>query len=112
MSKIIRGEKLRDDLMNLQITRQPILDELIFERDIFMISADAGAGKSILALNLACKLSMGIDSFLGCKVKKQSKVLYIQLEGDYEESIERMRFMESGGLRIITFVLWRRNCSM
>ena len=99
MSFIKSGSELRDDLLNLQITRTPIIDEFLFERDIFMLSADAGAGKSIFALNLLGCLSFPAGkTFMGCKIMNPKKVLYIQLEGDYEESIERLRYMEEGGL--------------
>lgn len=99
MSKIVTGEQLSLDFRNLKITRTPLIDELLFERDIFMISADAGAGKSIFALNLIGALSFhSTNLFLGCKVFKSVNILYIQLEGDYEETIERLRFMQDGGM--------------
>lgn len=101
MRSFISGDKLRDDLLNLTITRQPLIDEFIFERDIFLLSSDSGAGKSIFSLNLLASLSFAAGKrFLGCKVMRSAKTLYIQLEGDYEESIERLREMEKGGLII------------
>lgn len=96
MSKIITGSQLRDDLLNLKITRVPIIPELFYERDVFMLTADSGSGKSIFATQLAACLSFG-RPFLGLEVPQPKKVLYIQLEGDYEESVERMRYMESEG---------------
>ena len=100
MSKIITGSQLRQDILSLEMTRKPIVEELLFERDIFMLTADAGAGKSIFATLLAACLSFR-RPFLGLNVPEPKKVLYIQLEGDYEESIERLRYMEfEGGIFI------------
>lgn len=100
MSKIVTGAQFRNDLLNLKITRKPIVSELIYERDIFLLTSDAGAGKSIFATQLAACLSFN-RPFLGLDILEAKKVLYIQLEGDYEESIERMRYMESEGGIII-----------
>lgn len=99
MRKLIHGEKLAYDILNYEITRKAIVDELIYERDIFMLSSDSGAGKSIFSLNLAACLSFPTGkTFMGCKISGPKKVLYIQLEGDYEESIERLREMGKGGM--------------
>lgn len=101
MSKIRTGQDLADDFRNLKITRTPIIEEFLYERDILMVSADAGAGKSIFAQNIMGALSFSPSkNFLGCKVMRSVKVLYIQLEGDYEETIERMRYMQDGGMII------------
>ena len=99
MSLIRHGSELREDLLNLKITRQPLIEEFLFERDVVMITADAGAGKSMFALNLIAALSFPAGKlFMGCKIVRPAKILYVQLEGDYEESIERLRYMEQGGL--------------
>lgn len=100
MAKIVTGAQFRNDLLNLQLTRKPIVSELIYERDIFLLTSDAGAGKSIFATQLAACLSFK-RPFLGLPIGEPKRVLYIQLEGDYEESIERMRYMESEGGIII-----------
>lgn len=99
MSKIRTGQDLADDFRNLKITRTPIIEEFLYERDILMVSADAGAGKSIFAQNIMGALSFApAKHFLGCKVLRSAKVLYVQLEGDYEETIERLRYMQDGGM--------------
>lgn len=107
MSRIIQGKQLRQDLLNLQLIRKPIVSEFLFERDIFLLTSDAGAGKSIFATLLTACLSFK-RPFLGMEIPETKKVCYIQLEGDYEESIERMRFMEREGGIIIDEenILW------
>lgn len=85
------GQLLRDDLKNLTITRKPIVDEFIFERDIFLFSGDSGIGKSSIILQIAYEMASCPTVLEHLKVHKNVKVLYLQLEGDYEESIERLR---------------------
>jgi hypothetical protein len=98
MTIIRGGASLRDDLQNLKITRLPLIHDLLYERDIFLLCADAGAGKSIYALNLLAALSFpAAKTFCGLKVERPVRTMYLQLEGDYEESIERLRQMELGG---------------
>lgn len=107
MARWVTGEQLRHDLLNLELTRKPIITDLIYERDIFLLSSDAGAGKSVFAAQLAICLSFK-RSFCGLEIPEAKKVLYIQLEGDYEENIERMREMEREGGIIIeeSNMLW------
>ncbi|MBU2052532.1 AAA family ATPase [Patescibacteria group bacterium] len=107
MTKLVTGQSLNEDIANLKITRKPIIEELIYERDIFLLAADAGAGKSIFATLLCGCLSTN-RPFLGLTIPMQKRVLYIQMEGDYEESIERMRYMQSEGDIIIDgdWILW------
>ena len=86
------GKSLQDDFDNLEITRKPIINEFLYERDIFLLSADSGVGKSTITAQLAMSLSSGTPLFGGL-ITRKAKTYVIQVEGDYEESIERMRFM-------------------
>jgi len=88
------GQSLKDDFENLEITRKPIIHEFLYERDIFMISADSGVGKSTITAQLAMSLSSGTPLFGGLETRI-ARTFVIQVEGDYEESIERMRFMQA-----------------
>lgn len=88
------GKPLQDDIDNLTIIRNSIVDEFIYERDTIMIPAEAGAGKSIILTQIAMHISSGTPVFGSLNVPKPRKVFYLQLEGDYEESIERMRRMK------------------
>lgn len=107
MSRIITGAELRQDLLRTDFEREAIVCDLLFAKDIFLLTSDSGAGKSIFATQLAICLSFK-RPFIGLDIPKARKVLYIQLEGDYEENVERMRFMESEGGIIIEEdnILW------
>lgn len=100
MSRIITGEELRRDILSPVLARKPIVSELVYDKDIFLLTSDAGAGKSIFATQLAISLTFK-RPFLGLDIPESKRVLYIQLEGDYEENVERMKYMEQEGGIII-----------
>lgn len=70
-----------------------LVDGILWEQDhIFLVGMDK-AGKSILSIQLACALSCG-DAFLGIyEVPKPVKVLYVQMEGKKQDTIERLKSM-------------------
>lgn len=102
------GARLLDDLKNLEITRKPIIEEFLYERDIFMMSADSGVGKSTITAQLALSLSSGTPLFGALKTRK-TKTYVIQVEGDYEESIERMRHMMNVVPVDADYLCWHEN---
>lgn len=87
-----QGLSLKQDFDSLETKRNPIVSEYIYEGEVWMLSADAGVGKSTHTTNLAMALSSGSPVFSALPCEKK-RVYYLQTEGDYEESIERMRFM-------------------
>lgn len=102
------GDSLKDDFDNLEITRKPIIHEFLYERDIFMLSADSGVGKSTITAQLAMSLSSGTALFGGLETRK-ARTYVIQVEGDYEESIERMRFMRQTIPVDFNYLAWHEN---
>lgn len=86
------GENFLNDLKSLDTKREPIISELLYEGDVWMMSADAGSGKSTIVSNLALSISSGSPLF-GVLTTRKKRVYMLQTEGDYEESIERMRMM-------------------
>lgn len=102
------GANLLNDLDNLEITRKPIIEEFLYERDIFMMSADSGVGKSTITAQLAMSLSSGTALFGALKTRK-TRTYVIQVEGDYEESIERMRHMRNVIPIDTDFLCWHEN---
>lgn len=102
------AQNLLDDLDNLEITRKPIINEFLYERDIFMMSADSGVGKSTITAQLAASLSSGTPLFGALETRKM-RTYVIQVEGDYEESIERLRHMRSVVPIDPKFLCWHEN---
>lgn len=85
------------DLLSLPEQRyKTLVDRLLFEGDHLMIIGEAGIGKSIFALQMACCLSCG-DSFMDeYDVPKQVCILYVQTEGKLEQTKERLEKMAVG----------------
>lgn len=83
-----------NDLLSLQIPqRQFIVEKLIKEKDSVIFVGDAKAGKSVLILQLICSLTSQ-QSFLNkYNIYKPYTVLYIQLEGELEDTQDRLRRM-------------------
>lgn len=76
--------------------KDPLIEHLLYERDVVCVSSAPGIGKSMLALQLLCALTSG-KPFLGTyKVTKPMNVLYVQSEGDRAETLERLQLMSRG----------------
>lgn len=59
---------------------QYLVDGLIEERSLALIAAPSGAGKSFVAVDLACSVAMGVE-FAQRHATKQRPVIYIAAEG-------------------------------
>lgn len=86
------GSSLLDDIKNLEFKRIPIVSDFLFQNDTFMISSSSGVGKSTIIIQTALSLASGSPLFGFLETVKTRTYVY-QSEGDYEESIERIRFM-------------------
>jgi len=81
MSKL-SGKYLGETFLDLEIKgSEPLIEEILFERDNSILLGREKAGKSIMALQMMCHLTSG-EPFLGrYKVPKQINVAYVQGEG-------------------------------
>jgi hypothetical protein len=85
-----------DSLRERVVTKEAIIENLLYLNDVVCLSADSGVGKSLLALQLLCNLTTG-ESFLGTyKTARPMCVLYVQTEGDRSETLERLEAMCAG----------------
>lgn len=74
----------------------PLIEHILYERDVVCISSAPGIGKTMLALQLLCNMTSGTP-FLGTyEVYRPLNVLYIQTEGDRAETLERLDLMKQG----------------
>ena len=62
-----------------------LVDQLLYQNTITMISADPGTGKSTVALNLACAVSSGQRVFGKLEVAQPNPVYYLAFETLFEE---------------------------
>lgn len=70
-----------NDLLSLRIEKQdPIIEELVPNNAVITISGDTGVGKSLLVHALGAAVAVGLDNFLGFKISKPRKVLYLNYE--------------------------------
>lgn len=74
----------------------PVIEHILYKGDTIFITAQAGVGKSILALQMMASLSSGKPLFGAFKVHRPNYVLYLQTEGDRVETLERMKAMSKG----------------
>lgn len=86
------GADFMHDLTNLDTKREPIISELLYEGDVWMLAADSGAGKSTIVTNILMSLSSAYPLF-GVLETRMKRVYMLQTEGDYEESVSRIRLM-------------------
>ena len=94
MPLVRTGADLRKDLANLEVTIEPLIDEFLYKGMVMLLAANPGTGKSVLATQIAASLSCGASVFDLLPVPRPCRVYYIQLEGTYYETIERLRHME------------------
>ena len=87
------GATLLSDLENLTITSHSLIEDFLYTPKVTMIAADPGVGKSLIATQIALSLSSATALFGIFAIPTPARVYYLQLEGDYEEFIERMRLM-------------------
>ena len=88
------GPALEADVRSLAFHPQPLIHEFLYKQLVMMLAADPGAGKSVVATQIALSVASGIPLFGVLPVEQPSKVYYLQLEGHYAEFIERIRYMQ------------------
>jgi len=86
------GEKL----FPAKITKIPIIENFLYENDVMCIKSKEGVGKSILAQQLMFCLTSGTDFLDTYHIHRPYNVLWIQTEGDREETFERIGNMQKG----------------
>lgn len=72
-----------------------LVKPLIPESGVSLLYAERGAGKTFMALSIACAAASGFD-FLRFKAPKPCKVLYVDGEMDSREIQDRLRLLENG----------------
>jgi len=88
---IFTGEGIYENVVD----KAPIIDGLLNEVDNLIISAVAGTGKSILALQLLFSLTTGKPFLDTLPINGPKKVLFVQTEGDRAETLHRITRMRN-----------------
>lgn len=85
-----------DMLFAMPPVKDPIIDHILYERDVICISSAPGVGKSVLALQLMANLTTGSPFMDTYNIPYAMDVLYVQTEGDRAETLERIQMMQYG----------------
>lgn len=89
------GALLQQDLETLHVTHTPLIEGLLHRGHVTFMAGEPGGGKSILATQLALSLSSGTRAFGSLAVEGPRRVYYLQLEGSYPDTIDRIRRMRT-----------------
>lgn len=81
-----------DDLLRRETAVLPIIEGYLWERDVVMLFGNEKSGKSIIALQMACAISSGMN-FLGKHKCIKKPVVYLQTEGKKDETAHRLENM-------------------
>ena len=88
------GELLQKDLANLSLELPMLISDFLYAQTSTMLASDPGIGKSIISMQVALSLSSGTTLFGTFAIPQPQKVYYLQLEGSYYQTIERLRLMQ------------------
>ena len=73
--------------------RQPLIEQLVYEKTVIMVYADPGVGKSIVSLCMALQASAGLPVFGFFEPVRPLKIYYCLTERGIEEPLERIQMM-------------------
>jgi RecA-family ATPase len=85
----LTGDVLLEQISKAKDQRKALVDGLLYEQTIVMVSAPPGLGKSTLATQIAIECAAGIPVFGVLPIMKPLKVLYCQTERPMLEFLER-----------------------
>ena len=89
----LTGEPLKEALNSTEPERKPLIQDFLYERSVIMISADPGAGKSVITAQAIAQMSCGLPVFGFLQVPKPVKCYYVPFERGKEEILERLKIM-------------------
>ena len=93
MSKL-SGKYLASDLITLDLKgSDPLIEEVLFERDNTILLGKEKAGKSIFAMQMACALTSGATFLNQYKCTSSYDVVYIQSEGKLSGTRDNLKNM-------------------
>lgn len=81
--------------------KEPLIENLLYLRDLVCLAGRRRNGKTALVLNLAISLAYGLEEFLGYKITRSCKVAAVLLEDDTREIQDNLGKMIKGKNLII-----------
>ncbi len=81
-----------NELMSLNLPPVPYLvEDLIRDGSFTLLAGEEGCGKSLIALNMGISVACDLDSFLGHRISKSGKVLFLNNELSFVDHVERFK---------------------
>lgn len=94
----LTGDEFKAQMMTASDARKPIVEGLLYEKTITMLSGEPGDGKSTLVSQMAIEIAGGLPVFGRYKVERPHKVGFLVNERSRLEFLERAfrfsKFME------------------
>ena len=89
------GSDLLADIATFSHSLPVLVPDFLYGQTVTMLAADPGAGKSIISMQLALSLTSATPLFGTLPIPEPKRVYYLQLEGAYHHSLERLRLMQT-----------------
>jgi RecA-family ATPase len=89
ISPALTGDLLIEEMHKAKDQRKALVEGLIYEQSILMVSAPPGLGKSTISSQIAIECAAGIPVFGALQCSRPLKVLYCQTERSRLEFLER-----------------------
>lgn len=89
----LTGNALKQAVESEIPPRNPLIENLVYEKSVIMVYADPGVGKSVASLLMALQASNGLPVFGFFEPVRPLKVYYVMTERGVEEPIERIQLM-------------------
>ena len=91
----LTGQLLKEALDSTPEQRPAIIEGLLYENSILLVSSDPGIGKSTITANLIAQLSCGLPAFGQLFVPKPVVCYYIPFERGSQEIKERLKHIRT-----------------
>ena len=87
----LTGAALDEAIAKTSEARTPLIEGLLYEHSVLLVSADGGTGKSTLVANVMAQTSLGLPVFQALHVPRPLLSYYIPFERGSEEIRERLK---------------------
>lgn len=82
-----------DELFEFETHQEALITEILWPQDVVMILGNEKAGKSVLALQMACCLTTGQAFLDKYAIPKKVPIVYLQTEGKKDLTTDRLKRM-------------------
>ena len=106
---LMTGEELARHLATPPLLLPALIDDFLYERTTFVITGEAGKGKSVIASQVAVSLSSATPLFGVLTIPKPRRVYYLQLEGSAYDFCTRLYYQQRAIPLDPAYLYWDRD---